>query len=94
MEDSVPPRAGSLVEVGDVRQLADTIAARLVDGPRAAAEGAAGRAHVMSHHDARSSAREVARLTLRHFRSARGEGDVLTALQPIALTGRTGRPRS
>ncbi|SDD70351.1 exopolysaccharide biosynthesis polyprenyl glycosylphosphotransferase [Nocardioides lianchengensis] len=87
MEDSVPPQAGVLVDVGNVRQLADSIIARLVDADRAASEGEAGRAHVESHHDVRASAREVARQTLRHFRNGRGEGDVLVALQPLALTG-------
>lgn len=87
MVDSVPPRAGVLVDVGDARDLADHLVARLVDPERAAAEGEAGRAHVEAHHDGRASAREVARQTLRHVRNARGEGDVLAVLQPLAMIG-------
>ncbi|WP_244929167.1 exopolysaccharide biosynthesis polyprenyl glycosylphosphotransferase [Nocardioides sp. W7] len=88
MLDSVPRGAGALVDVGDVRELADSIAARLVDPAGTTAEGAVGRAHVEAHHDERASAREIARQTMRHFRNARGEGDVLVALQPLAMTGR------
>jgi exopolysaccharide biosynthesis polyprenyl glycosylphosphotransferase len=96
MLDSVPPRAGALVDVGDARDLADHLVARLLDPDRAAAEGEAGRAHVEAHHDGRASAREVARQTLRHVRNARGEGDVLAVLQPLAMTGESplGRRRA
>lgn len=87
MGDSIPPRAGALVDVGDVRELALSLAARLEDPARAAAEGEVGRAHVEAHHDARGSAREVARQSLRHVRNARGGSDILVSLRPVAMTG-------
>lgn len=87
MGDSIPPRAGALVDVGDARQLAACLVVRLEDPVLAAAEGEVGRAHVEAHHDARASAREVARQTLRHVRNGRGASDVLVSMRPVAMTG-------
>lgn len=83
MVDSIPSGAGALVEPGDTDQLARALVARLLDPALAAEEGARGRAHVESHHDAFTSARAVAGILARHYARTRGEVDALTALDPL-----------
>jgi hypothetical protein len=81
------PRGGGLiVEIGDVDALADGIADRLLDPALADREGAIAQEHVAAHHDVNSSARDVARLTLRQYHRGRGTADVLMALEPMAIT--------
>jgi glycosyltransferase involved in cell wall biosynthesis len=58
--ESVPAGAGAVVRVGDGDALADALVARLRDPARAAAEGTAGRAHVVSRHSAAGAANAVA----------------------------------
>jgi len=86
MAESMPRGGGLIVEVGDVDALADGIADRLLDPDLADREGAVGQEHVAAHHDVNSSARDVARLTLRQYHRGRGTADVLMSLEPMALT--------
>ena len=86
MTDSVPPGAGSLVEVGDLDDLAHRLVERLLDPVLASTEGATGRAHVEAHHDVNASTRDVARVSLRLYRRAQGTADVLAALEPMPLS--------
>ena len=86
MAESMPRGGGLIVEIGDVDALADGIADRLLDPDLADREGAVAEQHVAAHHDVNSSARDVARVTLRQYHRGRGTGDVLMALEPMALT--------
>jgi glycosyltransferase involved in cell wall biosynthesis len=63
--DSVPAAAGAVVPAGSPAAMAEALALRLADPERAAAEGAAGRAHVEAHHDAARAAATVADVTRR-----------------------------
>lgn len=83
MVDTVPAGAGALVEPGDTDHLARALVARLLDPALAAGEGARGRAHVESHHDAFTSARAVARILVRQYARTRGDADALVALGPL-----------
>jgi exopolysaccharide biosynthesis polyprenyl glycosylphosphotransferase len=86
MAESLPRGGGLIVDIGDVDALADGIADRLLDPELADREGAVGQQHVAAHHDVNSSARDVARLTLRQYHRGRGTADVLMALEPMPLT--------
>jgi exopolysaccharide biosynthesis polyprenyl glycosylphosphotransferase len=86
MAESMPRGGGLIVDIGDVDALAGGIADRLLDPALADREGAIAQEHVAAHHDANSSARDVARLTLRQYHRGRGTADVLMALEPMALT--------
>jgi len=85
MAESMPRGGGLIVEIGDVDALADGIADRLLDPALADREGALAQEHVAAHHDVNSSARDVARLTLRQYHRGRGTADVLMALEPMPL---------
>jgi lipopolysaccharide/colanic/teichoic acid biosynthesis glycosyltransferase/glycosyltransferase involved in cell wall biosynthesis len=94
MAESMPRGGGLIVEIGDVEALADGIADRLLDSDLADREGAVAQEHVAAHHDVNSSARDVARVTLRQYHRGRGTGDVLMRLEPMAITSpRTGALR-
>lgn len=63
--ESVPRDAGAIVAPRDPAELAAAVARRLADPALADQEGHAGRAHVEAHHDAATSAHELARVYLR-----------------------------
>lgn len=63
--ESVADDAGAIVAPQDRTQMAAALSQRLQDPGRADEEGWAGRAHVEAHHDASSSAHELARVYLR-----------------------------
>ena len=63
--ETVPEDAGAVVAPRDPQALASAIGHRLLDPAAADDEGWAGRAHVEAHHDAASSAQELARVYLR-----------------------------
>lgn len=65
MAESVPMGAGARVPAGGVDELAMELATRLEDPALVEDEGWAGRAHVEMHHDAASSASDLAHLCLR-----------------------------
>jgi glycosyltransferase involved in cell wall biosynthesis len=60
MAEAVPVEAGAIVPLGDRSALAAALGARLADSPRADAEGAAGRAHVVSNCDAAQASAAIA----------------------------------
>ena len=94
MAETMPRGGGLVVAIGDVHGLADGIADRLLDPDLADREGAVAQQHVVAHHDVSSSARDVARVTLRQYHRGRGTGDVLMGLEPMALTRPRRRRRS
>jgi len=63
--ESVPEGAGAIVPVGPSRDLVDALLRRLADRELADSEGRTGRAHVETHHDAATSADELAASYLR-----------------------------
>jgi glycosyltransferase involved in cell wall biosynthesis len=70
--DSIPSDAGAIVQLDDEDALADALVHRLLDPVLAEEEGWRGRAHVETHHDVASSARELARVYLRLVGARRG----------------------
>jgi glycosyltransferase involved in cell wall biosynthesis len=60
--ESLGDRAGAIVPPGDPSALAGALALRLVDRPRADAEGSGGRSRVEAHFDLRRSAAAIARM--------------------------------
>ena len=63
--ESLPDDAGEAVVPDDRQALAAAVVKRLLDPDLASDEGWAGRSHVEAHHDAESSAHELARVYLR-----------------------------
>ena len=63
--ESVPDDVGAIVPPEDPEAMAAALRERLLDPARADDEGWAGRAHVEAHHDAGTSAHELARVYLR-----------------------------
>jgi glycosyltransferase involved in cell wall biosynthesis len=70
--ESVPADAGAIVPPRDRAEMAGALAERLLDPRLAEDEGWAGRAHVEAHHDAATSAHELARVYLRLVGEHRG----------------------
>jgi glycosyltransferase involved in cell wall biosynthesis len=60
--DALPNSAGAVVSAGDRAALARELTVRLLDPPRADAEGAAGREHVQRHHDRADAAAALVRV--------------------------------
>jgi glycosyltransferase involved in cell wall biosynthesis len=63
--ESVPHDAGAIVAPHDRTEMAAELSRRLLDPDRADEEGWAGRAHVEAHHDAATSAHDLAHVYLR-----------------------------
>lgn len=61
VREAVPEAAGAVVPVEDPHALAAALAQRLASPELAAAEGAAGRAHVEAHHDVRVTTASIMR---------------------------------
>jgi glycosyltransferase involved in cell wall biosynthesis len=70
--ESVPDDAGAIVAPGDRAGMAAALSQRLLEPERADDEGWAGRAHVEAHHDAVTSAHELAHVYLRLVGERRG----------------------
>lgn len=70
--ESIPGDAGGVVPPQEPAEMAAALVRRLVDPQRADDEGWAGRAHVEAHHDATTSAHELARVYLRLVGEHRG----------------------
>lgn len=65
MRESVPESAGAVVAGDDSEAMVDALAERLLDPGRCEDEGWNARSHVELNHDARTSARDLARIYLR-----------------------------
>jgi glycosyltransferase involved in cell wall biosynthesis len=63
--ESVPDDAGAIVPPHAPSAMAEALSLRLLEPGRADDEGWAGRQHVEAHHDASTSAHELARVYLR-----------------------------
>jgi glycosyltransferase involved in cell wall biosynthesis len=70
--ESVPDDAGAIVAPQDRAMMAAALGQRLLDPSLAEEEGWAGRAHVEAHHDAATSAHELAHVYLRLVGEHRG----------------------
>jgi glycosyltransferase involved in cell wall biosynthesis len=70
--ESVPHDAGAIVAPHDRTEMAAELSQRLLDPERADEEGWAGRAHVEAHHDAATSAHDLAHVYLRLVGERRG----------------------
>jgi glycosyltransferase involved in cell wall biosynthesis len=70
--ESIPGDAGAIVAPQEPAEMAAALVRRLVDPHRADDEGWAGRAHAEAHHDATTSAHELARVYLRLVGEHRG----------------------